>query len=496
MTLYPPRKVPLSFSASPTYAPAWWESFVLNGLAPAVVLDFVHNRYYDGVSAGASLSSLVGGSPAVSASGLALNDTNLPAAGRLLTAVQSAGVSYLLETVGFVEPTATGYGIIGYGSGAPDGFIQQSNNIAAITAATTGWNGNPTGWTAGKVDWSGTVVFSASHGAAGVFCGAGQNGLAVGVGCDNLGGHSSDTGADYPAASGGFSAVTSMKLGSWSNSFTPGGFMRLMAVYSTQVAPKWLHAPTVQASILSGLSPSSWVRPFSGNYSIFSGRHNFHHIDAGGGGSLKINCVNTACSAIVAAKIQALPPVGNAGVFFTNVTVAPWTGWEFWIDPNGALRVRMMGGWDGSSTGAGSGLLGVVGTTNICDNQWHVLAFTYDGSGAAAGVTMYIDGAVETASVESDGLVTSTAGTGVGNMIVANQYRTDFGLQGWMDSVVLSNTQRSGGYVAAHASAGTAVPPVDGSTILSYSFDEGSGSSTVDASGNGNNGTMDKGMWY
>ena len=46
----------------------------------------------------------------------------------------------------------------------------------------------------------------------------------------------------------------------------------------------------------------------------------------------------------------------------------------------------------------------VIGTTSVADGQWHHVAMTYDGSGAAAGVKMYVDGQLDAATTFSDTL--------------------------------------------------------------------------------------------
>lgn len=46
----------------------------------------------------------------------------------------------------------------------------------------------------------------------------------------------------------------------------------------------------------------------------------------------------------------------------------------------------------------------VIGTTSVADGQWHHVAMTYDGSGAAAGVKIYVDGQLDAATTFSDTL--------------------------------------------------------------------------------------------
>ncbi len=55
-----------------------------------------------------------------------------------------------------------------------------------------------------------------------------------------------------------------------------------------------------------------------------------------------------------------------------------------------------------------SNWLGVTGTTNIQDNNWHYVAVTYDGSSSASGVKIYIDGVSDTLTINSNTLTATT----------------------------------------------------------------------------------------
>jgi hypothetical protein len=57
----------------------------------------------------------------------------------------------------------------------------------------------------------------------------------------------------------------------------------------------------------------------------------------------------------------------------------------------------------------GSSYIQVNCPTNVLDNTWHHLAFTYDGSGQAAGVRIFVDGQDDTGDVASDNLAGSFA---------------------------------------------------------------------------------------
>jgi len=70
------------------------------------------------------------------------------------------------------------------------------------------------------------------------------------------------------------------------------------------------------------------------------------------------------------------------------------TGWQ-WITNGGVLELDMENG---------THVLSVVGSTNVADGTWHQVVMTYDGSGTAAGVQFYVDGAADTMTTASDTL--------------------------------------------------------------------------------------------
>ena len=59
-------------------------------------------------------------------------------------------------------------------------------------------------------------------------------------------------------------------------------------------------------------------------------------------------------------------------------------GWTFGIDSKqGLLSLLFLVG--------GQLTLGVEGTVAVNDGAWHLVATTYDGSGRASGVRLYVD---------------------------------------------------------------------------------------------------------
>lgn len=82
----------------------------------------------------------------------------------------------------------------------------------------------------------------------------------------------------------------------------------------------------------------------------------------------------------------------NAAVVGNLTHGGSWTGWEM----TAGRASRKVTFWMVSQWSADA--LEVSGSVSVLDNQWHHIAFTYDGGGTAAGVRLYVDGAVDPAS--------------------------------------------------------------------------------------------------
>ena len=128
--------------------------------------------------------------------------------------------------------------------------------------------------------------------------------------------------------------------------------------------------------------------------------------------------------------------------------------------------------------------------------EWQNVAVTYDGSGSASGVKIYVDGVLDTATTT---LVNNLSGSIVsqGPLIVGNQagYESQFALNGSLADFSISDVARSASYIAQNASFFSA-PPVDAATVLAYSFSAGSGTEVQDLSADSYNATLSSSaMW-
>jgi hypothetical protein len=98
----------------------------------------------------------------------------------------------------------------------------------------------------------------------------------------------------------------------------------------------------------------------------------------------------------------------------------------------------------------------VYATTSVNDGQWHHVAATYDGSGSAAGVTLYIDGAARTNLVISDNLGANSIANSQGFTIGAGTGNGPAPFIGDIDEIDVFNRVISPAEIQAIVNAGAA----------------------------------------
>lgn len=193
----------------------------------------------------------------------------------------------------------------------------------------------------------------------------------------------------------------------------------------------------------------------------------------------------------VAAQVRSQPRTGGAMMLFANVTAPAnpaFPGYEFWIDDHCRLRVRVI-------NNVSTHFAGAIGTTQVCDLTKHVFGATYDGSGTAAGIKMYIDGNPETTSVEADTLGGLTIIATGQLFLIGNQQGQAFHFAGTMNVFRQDNIVRNAAYMLAHNTASSLLTG-DVNTALLLPINTGSGTTITDTSGNGHNGTISSAtMW-
>jgi hypothetical protein len=186
----------------------------------------------------------------------------------------------------------------------------------------------------------------------------------------------------------------------------------------------------------------------------------------------------------------------RAGIIWTTASYGPYGGYEAWIDENGRMRVRIM------SDFVRGDYLGVVGMTNIVDDQRHTVAFSYDGSTTSGGIKLYIDGKPERSSMEPGSawqlrgdLTGNEHGYTIGNQLGGHgslDWSQGFMWPGTIYSVIQDGLLHSPGYIAKFApSTSTEMPaPSDPGTSFAIELTERAGSVAHDATGHGFNATL------
>ena len=429
----------------------WVSKFNLpDSTRPAVALDFVNQKYFDGSNSNASLASLVSGGPTIDANGMLCNATTFNGIGALLAALQTPAVTVRAETNLGISGGIRA--IVGIQSTHCPLFEDGGNNDQL-----SGYNGTTIACPP-RFYWLWKNVCVATWNASGRSLGG--NAIAA----------VSDAGT-YPSA-------TAVTLGSTWGTDIFGGYLRSLAVYPVRVTN-------------SVLQRISWVLPFlaplTGSHCIvFAYNPNIATLSYITPGP-KLQYERTQPWTCMTG-VNLINKPDTAAVVFTNVGAgAPWFGYEVWVDPSGHMRVRLMGNWNGVVGVGNPGLCGVIGSLDIADGKWHTIAATYDGSSAVAGIKLYVDGVLDTGVTTEQNNLASTIISGTPDFWIGNQINVPRFEIGALDNFVMSNIVRSGAYIAANVGV---LPAVDGNTVLSYAFEEGTGTTTADGSANNFTGTL------
>lgn len=77
-------------------------------------------------------------------------------------------------------------------------------------------------------------------------------------------------------------------------------------------------------------------------------------------------------------------------------------GFDLYLRNDGTLRAHLIHAWSSHDA------IVVDAAPSVDDGEWHQVAVTYDGSGTAAGMTLYVDGQAVDTTVAHDGLTGST----------------------------------------------------------------------------------------
>ena len=160
-----------------------------------------------------------------------------------------------------------------------------------------------------------------------------------------------------------------------------------------------------------------------------------------------------------------------------------------------ALMTHIVSDW-----GAADRIQVYGSTEQLDDNAWHHLAYTYDGSGNASGVSFYVDGVGETENIRLDTLTGSILNNHPFRLFMRHDGGAD--LEGIIGEIAVWSVELSAAEVSRLASAESRHMPlqIQAAGLVSYHTldDEEDGTSAdgdtfLDYSGNGNTATGDDG---
>jgi hypothetical protein len=161
---------------------------------------------------------------------------------------------------------------------------------------------------------------------------------------------------------------------------------------------------------------------------------------------------------------------------------APNRGYEFFVHNDNFLSAYLISSWSGDA-------IFVQGNTAINDDQWHHVAMTYAGTSTAPDVKLYLDGVLESTSINNDSLA-STILTDISPNI-GNRNGGSLYFEGNIDELKVYNYERTQEQIIEDMNAGHPAPgsPI-GSPVGWWKFDEGYGDTAYDSGPQGNDGNL------
>ena len=128
------------------------------------------------------------------------------------------------------------------------------------------------------------------------------------------------------------------------------------------------------------------------------------------------------------------------------------------------------------------------------EGSWHHVAFTYDGSGLWTGITLYIDGSAVTPYNTSTGTYVAMHNT-TGSLDIGRWNLSGYA-NGKIDEVVIIPSELSAAQITAIYNGGEPADLTSYSPTLWTRFEEGTGTSIADSSGNGHTATLTNGPTF
>jgi hypothetical protein len=184
------------------------------------------------------------------------------------------------------------------------------------------------------------------------------------------------------------------------------------------------NTPTLNFAKTNSFSIDAWIRTTETVHNIFVATKQLNSVPFTGYGLLIGNGEAPACDA----SNPTPPGAGVLTAFLDNAQSS-------FCPPDHYLSVR--------------------GTTHLNDGQWHHVAMSYDGSSSAAGVKLFVDGAAESALVQSDNLGTGSIMSSA-SFTIGSRDNGGVPFNGDIDEVGVFNRALSASEIQAIVNAGSA----------------------------------------
>ena len=112
-----------------------------------------------------------------------------------------------------------------------------------------------------------------------------------------------------------------------------------------------------------------------------------------------------------------VPPGGASQSLVGNeIHSGTFAGWDLFVRNTGLIQFQLI-----QQNAAPSKKIQVRSTAEWDDSLWHHICVTYDGTNAAAGAAIYVDGAIQAVTVPADDAMDGPATSGVNLTVGARQ---------------------------------------------------------------------------
>jgi len=137
-----------------------------------------------------------------------------------------------------------------------------------------------------------------------------------------------------------------------------------------------------------------------------------------------------------------------------------------------------------------------VGTLTSHEDAWLHVAMTYNGSGMWTGIKLYVNGVLQSVVSDNAGSYTAMSNTSAAVNSGKLAWSSDFYSAFKIDEIAIYPSELSAGQITAIYNNGVPADLTPYSPIGWWRFEEGTGTSIADSSGNGHTATLTNGPTF